>query len=81
LSDNDKTQLEITRKVRRLGAITTIHTAAINVVTKAAMEAEKRVMELTDELEQCKIELQMSQDRIRDLENELESTNWDRPIH
>lgn len=36
---------------------------------------------LTDELEQCKIELQMSQDRIRDLENELESTNWDRPIH
>ena len=57
------------------------HRAALNVVAKATFEAEKRAIDLTDDLEQCKIELQSVKDELADAQAESESQNWDRPIH
>jgi len=54
-----------------------IHNAAVDIAVRAGI----KTLDLTEDLEQCKIELQTAYDRIHDLEAELESVNWDRPIH
>lgn len=50
-----------------------VHNAAVNIAVLAGLKAEAQAADLTEELEQCKIELQTAYDRIWDLEKQLET--------